>query len=124
LALHRRQIRRRRRPFTADAKGQHEPLPDSICDEAPGTINRHLIINRDKPPFNNPELRRAMSLSIDRQAFVDIVSQGKVRSAACCNDRPADYGGCCRTSWSNCQAAPPMSRKIALKPAQKAPSVR
>jgi len=52
-------------------------LPDSICDEAPGTINRHLIINRDKPPFNNPELRRAMSLSIDRQAFVDIVAQGK-----------------------------------------------
>src|SRR5262249_38755030 len=49
----------------------------SICDEAPGTINRHLIINRDKPPFNNPELRRAMSLSIDRQAFVDIVAQGK-----------------------------------------------
>ena len=90
-------------------------LPDSICDEAPGTVNRHLIINRDKPPFNNPELRRAMSLSIDRQAFVDIVSQGKVRSAACCNDRPADYGGCCRTSWSNCQATPPMSRKIALK---------
>jgi len=52
-------------------------LPDSICDEAPGTVNRHLIINRDKPPFNNPELRRAMSLSIDRQAFVDMVSQGK-----------------------------------------------
>jgi ABC-type transport system substrate-binding protein len=23
-----------------------------------------LVINRDKPPFNNPELRRAMSLSI------------------------------------------------------------
>src|SRR6516162_8860981 len=52
-------------------------LPDSICEEAPGTVNRHLIINRDKPPFNNPQLRRAMSLSIDRQAFVDIVAQGK-----------------------------------------------
>ncbi|MBV9586890.1 MAG: peptide ABC transporter substrate-binding protein, partial [Alphaproteobacteria bacterium] len=37
--------------------------------------NRHLIINRDRPPFNNPELRRAMSLSIDRQAFIDIVAQ-------------------------------------------------
>jgi peptide/nickel transport system substrate-binding protein len=52
-------------------------LPDSSCEIAPGTINRHLIINREKPPFNNPELRRAMSLSIDRQAFIDIVSQGK-----------------------------------------------
>src|SRR5436305_9121139 len=37
-------------------------LPDSNCDEAPGTIKRHLINNREKPPFNNPELRRAMSL--------------------------------------------------------------
>src|ERR1051326_6663186 len=27
-------------------------LSDSICEEAQGTINRHLIINRDKPPFN------------------------------------------------------------------------
>jgi peptide/nickel transport system substrate-binding protein len=52
-------------------------LPDSICEEEPGTVNRHLIINREKPPFNNPELRRAMSLSIDRQAFIDIVAQGK-----------------------------------------------
>jgi len=61
-------------PMVKDIMSQ---LPDSNCDEAPGTINRHLIINRDKPPFNNPESRRAMSLSIDRQAFVDIVSQGK-----------------------------------------------
>jgi peptide/nickel transport system substrate-binding protein len=61
-------------PMVNDIMSQ---LSDSICDEAPGTVNRHLIINRDKPPFNNPELRRAMSLSLDRQAFVDIVSQGK-----------------------------------------------
>jgi peptide/nickel transport system substrate-binding protein len=61
-------------PMVKDIMSQ---LPDSICEEAPGTINRHLIINRDKPPFNNPELRRAMSLSIDRRAFIDIVSQGQ-----------------------------------------------
>jgi peptide/nickel transport system substrate-binding protein len=36
-----------------------------------------LIINRDKAPFNNPELRRAMSLTLDRKAFIDIVSQGE-----------------------------------------------
>jgi len=61
-------------PMVKDIMSQ---LPDSICEEAPGTVNRHLIINRDKPPFNNPQLRRAMSLSIDRQAFIDIVAQGK-----------------------------------------------
>jgi peptide/nickel transport system substrate-binding protein len=60
-------------PMMKDITSQ---LPDSMCEEAPGTVNRHLIVNRDKPPFDNPELRRAMSLSIDRQAFVDIVAQG------------------------------------------------
>jgi peptide/nickel transport system substrate-binding protein len=52
-------------------------MPDTICTRTPGNVNRHLIINRDKPPFNNPELRRAMALSLDRQAFIDIVAQGE-----------------------------------------------
>src|SRR6185369_1178075 len=40
-------------------------------------VARNLIVNRDVPPFDNPELRRAMSLTIDRQAFVDIISDGQ-----------------------------------------------
>jgi peptide/nickel transport system substrate-binding protein len=40
-------------------------------------VNRTLIINRDKPPFDNPELRRAMALALDRKAFIDIITQGK-----------------------------------------------
>ncbi len=52
-------------------------LPDAICERTPGNVNRHLIINRDKPPFSNHELRRAMALSIDRRAFIDIVGQGE-----------------------------------------------
>ncbi len=34
-------------------------------------------INRDVPPFDNPQLRRAISLTIDRQAFVDIIADGQ-----------------------------------------------
>jgi peptide/nickel transport system substrate-binding protein len=30
-----------------------------------------------KPPFDNPEIRRAITLSIDRQAFVDTIAQGE-----------------------------------------------
>jgi peptide/nickel transport system substrate-binding protein len=52
-------------------------MPDAICERTPGNVNRHLTINRDKPPFSNPELRRAMALSLDRQAFIDIVGQGQ-----------------------------------------------
>src|SRR4029077_14994563 len=34
-------------------------------------------VNRDKPPFDNPELRRAIALSLDRKAFIDIISDGE-----------------------------------------------
>jgi peptide/nickel transport system substrate-binding protein len=36
-----------------------------------------LIVNRDKPPFDNPDLRRAMSLTLDRKAFIDIIGEGQ-----------------------------------------------
>ena len=42
-----------------------------------GGINRHLIVNRDVPPFDNLDLRRAMALSLDRKAFIDILSEGQ-----------------------------------------------
>jgi len=59
------------------AKDIRSQVPDAICERIPGSINRHLIINRDKPPFSNPELRRAMALSLDRKAFIDTVAQGQ-----------------------------------------------
>ena len=53
-------------------------VPQAICELTPtGGVNRHLLINRDKPPFSDPDLRRAMALSIDRKAFVDIITQGQ-----------------------------------------------
>ena len=62
-------------PLINDIKSQ---APEAICEVTPrGGVNRHLLVNRDKPPFDNPDLRRAMALSIDRQAFIDIISQGE-----------------------------------------------
>jgi len=58
----------------ADVKAQ---MPQSICEQSPGTVNRHLIINRDTPPFSDPGLRRAMALSLDRKAFIEIITQGQ-----------------------------------------------
>jgi ABC-type transport system substrate-binding protein len=49
--------------------------PAAICEVTPGGISRNLLINRDRPPFNDPEMRRAMALSIDRHAFIDIISE-------------------------------------------------
>ena len=36
-------------------------------------------INRDKPPFDNADLRRAMALTLDRKAFIDILTEGQAK---------------------------------------------
>ncbi len=61
-------------PILKDIKSQ---APQAICEVAPTNVNRTLIINRDKPPFDNPDLRRAMSLTLDRKAFIDIITDGQ-----------------------------------------------
>src|SRR5712675_1246522 len=66
-------------PLMRDITSQ---APAAICEVTPGGISRNLLINRDRPPFNDPEMRRAMALSIDRRAFIDIISEGQ-----------GDYGG-------------------------------
>jgi peptide/nickel transport system substrate-binding protein len=62
-------------PLFKDVRSQR---PDAICELTPdGGVNSHLLVNRDKPPFDNRELRHAMALSLDRKAFIDIVSEGQ-----------------------------------------------
>jgi len=62
-------------PLLKDVKSQ---MPEAICELTPnGGINTHLLVNRDKPPFNNLDLRRAMALSLDRMAFIGILGEGQ-----------------------------------------------
>jgi len=61
-------------PLTSDVKSQ---APEAVCELNPTNVSRNLVINRDVAPFDKPELRRAMVLSLDRQAFLDIITQGK-----------------------------------------------
>jgi peptide/nickel transport system substrate-binding protein len=57
----------------ADIKKQD---PTAICELKPINVSTNLIVNRENAPFNNPELRKAMALSLDRKAFIDIILQG------------------------------------------------
>jgi peptide/nickel transport system substrate-binding protein len=61
-------------PLLKDVRSQ---MPQAICELAPTGGNSHLLVNHDKPPFDNLELRRAMALSLDRKAFIDILSEGQ-----------------------------------------------
>jgi peptide/nickel transport system substrate-binding protein len=65
-------------PLLNDVK---KNAPDAICTLLPTNVTTHMLVNRDKPPFDNPQLRRAMMLSLDRQAFIDILSLGKASLA-------------------------------------------
>ena len=49
----------------------------AICEVTPGGISRNLIVNRDASPFDNADMRRATALSLDRRAFIDIISEGQ-----------------------------------------------
>jgi peptide/nickel transport system substrate-binding protein len=57
-----------------DIKSQ---APQAICEMDPMPVAINLLVNRDKPPFDNADIRRAMQLSIDRKAFLDILVEGQ-----------------------------------------------
>ncbi|HEX9534717.1 MAG TPA: ABC transporter substrate-binding protein [Stellaceae bacterium] len=61
-------------PQLRDVKSQ---APGAICDMFTGNVPRNLIVNRDAPPFDHPDLRRAMSLTLDHKAFIDILTEGQ-----------------------------------------------
>ena len=66
-------------PLLKDVKSQ---APQAVCDLEPLNVSVNLIVNRDKPPFDNVDLRRAMALALDRKAFVDILAEGKAAIGA------------------------------------------
>src|SRR5438445_1588179 len=51
--------------------------PQAICEVTSTNVNRTMIIDPAKPPFDNIDLRRAMALSLDRKAFIDIITDGQ-----------------------------------------------
>src|ERR1700731_1178157 len=61
-------------PLLKDIRSQ---APQAICEVTATNVNRTLMVNRDKPPFDNPDLRRATSLTLDRKAFIEIITEGQ-----------------------------------------------
>ena len=52
--------------------------PKAVCSlKAAGTY-ANLMVNHTAPPFDNPQVRLAMMLTLDRKAFVDIMGEGKL----------------------------------------------
>jgi peptide/nickel transport system substrate-binding protein len=61
-------------PLLKDIKNQ---APHLQCKLRRTNVTTNLIVNRDVAPFNNPDIRRALALTLDRRAFIDILSEGQ-----------------------------------------------
>jgi peptide/nickel transport system substrate-binding protein len=67
--------------------------PSAICELTPTPVMINLLVNRDNPPFDNPDIRRAMQLTIDRKAFLDIIAEGKGQIGGAMQPPPAGLWG-------------------------------
>jgi peptide/nickel transport system substrate-binding protein len=65
-------------------------VPQLVITPASQNVNDNLLLNTKKPPFDNLALRRAVSMAIDRQAYVRAVHQGGAVVGASMAPRP--YG--------------------------------
>ncbi len=64
-----------------------------MCELTPMNVNRTLIINSNAPPFDSPDLRRAMALSLDRKAFIDILTDGQGKTGGAMMPPPEGVWG-------------------------------
>ena len=77
-------------PLLKDIKAQ---APNAVCSVNPSNTQGQLLVNRDAAPFNNEKMRRAMMLTLDRKAFVDILSEGQDKIGGAMLPPPAGVWG-------------------------------
>jgi peptide/nickel transport system substrate-binding protein len=61
-------------PVMKDVKQQ---VPQAVCNLASANNSVNLLVNREALPFDNPDLRRALALALDRKSFIDILAEGQ-----------------------------------------------
>jgi len=61
-------------PLMKDIKSQ---IPQAVCEIVPNNTSTNILLNRDKPPFDNADVRRALMLTLDRKSFIDILGEGQ-----------------------------------------------
>ena len=60
-------------PLVKDVKSQ---MPEAMCQIVPTNTAPNILMN-PVPPFDNLQLRRAVAMTLDRQAFINILGEGQ-----------------------------------------------
>jgi peptide/nickel transport system substrate-binding protein len=58
-------------------KNIRRDAPQAQCTMRETGVSTNLIVNREVAPFDNPKIRRAMALTLDRPSFITILSEGE-----------------------------------------------
>ena len=66
-------------PLLKDVQAQ---APKAVCQLGPTNVSTNLAVNPSAPPFDNLQIRKAMALALDRDAFIDILTEGKAKKGA------------------------------------------
>lgn len=77
----------------AMVKDTQKQVPQAVCQIAPTNVSTNLIVNHEKPPFDSADIRKAMVLTLDRQAFVDIQFEGQADIGGAMLPPPAGVWG-------------------------------
>ena len=77
-------------PLMKDVKAR---APNAICEVITTGTLINLMVNRVNPPFDNPEIRKAMSLALDRKPFNSILMEGTARLGGAMLPKPEGEWG-------------------------------
>ncbi|MGE4047194.1 MAG: ABC transporter substrate-binding protein [Acetobacteraceae bacterium] len=61
-------------PLVRDIKAQ---MPSAVCEVVTTNASTNLLVNQKVAPFNDPEVRQAVALTLDRGDFIRIMSEGQ-----------------------------------------------
>jgi peptide/nickel transport system substrate-binding protein len=77
-------------PLMQDMKAR---APNAICETITTGTQINLMVNRVNPPFDDPEIRKAMQLALDRKAFNAILMEGGARLGGAMLPKPEGEWG-------------------------------
>ncbi len=74
-------------------KDIRERAPSAVCEMTTTGVLINLMVNRANPPFDNPDMRKAMSLALDRKPFNTILMEGNARLGGAMLPKPTGEWG-------------------------------